>query len=139
VAISGGSDGSLTTASHSISVPPFVRGAGLAAHSRYEPFSRLFFLLRVHKAAFAIRELESCHTGSREVEPARHFNSFAQGATISGPLWRKGIFASASHPYLIAMPRRFPPPWEIDDNGACFMVKDASGRRAAANLGAVRL
>jgi hypothetical protein len=45
------------------------------------------------------------------------------------------------------MPRRFPPPWSIDDNGACFMVKDHSGqalayvyyekepgRRTAANL-----
>ena len=27
----------------SISVPPFVRGAGLAAHSRYEPFRARFF------------------------------------------------------------------------------------------------
>src|SRR6266487_7083727 len=27
----------------SISVPPFVRGAGLAAHSRYEPFRACFF------------------------------------------------------------------------------------------------
>ena len=47
-----------------------------------------------------------------------------------------------------AMPdRRFPPPWEIEDNGACFIVRDHSGqalaylyyedepgRRAAANL-----
>jgi hypothetical protein len=24
--------------------------------------------------------------------------------------------------------RRFPPPWEIEDNGACFMVRDASGQ-----------
>ena len=43
--------------------------------------------------------------------------------------------------------RRFPPPWTIDDNGACFIVRDANGqalayvyfedehgRRAAANL-----
>jgi hypothetical protein len=43
--------------------------------------------------------------------------------------------------------RRFPPPWEIDDNGACFIVRDRSGqalayvcyedepgRRSAANL-----
>jgi hypothetical protein len=43
--------------------------------------------------------------------------------------------------------RRFPPPWTIDDNGACFIVKDNNGqalayvyyenepgRRAAANL-----
>jgi hypothetical protein len=43
--------------------------------------------------------------------------------------------------------RRFPPPWEIEDNGACFIVRDHSGqalahlyyenqpgRRAAANL-----
>ena len=43
--------------------------------------------------------------------------------------------------------RRFPPPWDIDDNGACFVVRDHNGqalayvyfeeepgRRAAANL-----
>jgi hypothetical protein len=43
--------------------------------------------------------------------------------------------------------RRFKPPWEIDDNGACFIIRDANGqalsyvyyenepgRRAAANL-----
>jgi hypothetical protein len=43
--------------------------------------------------------------------------------------------------------RRFSPPWDIDDNGACFIVRDAngqalsyvyyeteSGRRTAANL-----
>jgi hypothetical protein len=44
-------------------------------------------------------------------------------------------------------PRRFPPPWTIDDNGACFIVRDSYGqalayvyyenklgRRSAANL-----
>ena len=44
-------------------------------------------------------------------------------------------------------PRRFPPPWTAEDNGACFVVKDKNGlelaycndeeepgRRAAANL-----
>ena len=44
-------------------------------------------------------------------------------------------------------PRRFPPPWTIEDNGACFIVKDNIGqalayvyfeqdprRRTAANL-----
>ena len=43
--------------------------------------------------------------------------------------------------------RRFPPPWMTDDNGSCFIVKDADGhalahayyenqpgRRSAANL-----
>ncbi len=43
--------------------------------------------------------------------------------------------------------RSFPPPWTIDDNGACFIVKDENGqalgfvyyeeepgRRSAANL-----
>jgi hypothetical protein len=43
--------------------------------------------------------------------------------------------------------RRFPAPWDIDDNGACFIVRDANGqvlsyiyyetepgRRTAANL-----
>ena len=43
--------------------------------------------------------------------------------------------------------RRFPPPWTIDDNGSCFIVKDDAGhalayacyenepgRRSAANL-----
>jgi hypothetical protein len=44
-------------------------------------------------------------------------------------------------------PRRFPPPWDIEDNGACFIVRDGNGqalsyvyyesepgRRTAANL-----
>ena len=48
---------------------------------------------------------------------------------------------------MIEPPRRFPPPWEIEDNGACFIVRDANGqahgcfyceyevgRRAAAKL-----
>jgi hypothetical protein len=28
-------------------------------------------------------------------------------------------------------PRRFPPPWTIEDNGAAFIVKDASGQALA--------
>jgi hypothetical protein len=28
-------------------------------------------------------------------------------------------------------PRRFPPPWEIEDNGACFIIHDANGRALA--------
>jgi hypothetical protein len=24
--------------------------------------------------------------------------------------------------------RRFPPPWTIDDNGACFIVRDTNGQ-----------
>jgi hypothetical protein len=27
--------------------------------------------------------------------------------------------------------RRFPPPWTIDDNGSCFIVKDDDGRSLA--------
>jgi hypothetical protein len=27
--------------------------------------------------------------------------------------------------------RRFPPPWEIVDNGACFIVRDHSGQALA--------
>ena len=27
--------------------------------------------------------------------------------------------------------RRFPPPWTIDDNGACFIVRDANGQALA--------
>ena len=27
--------------------------------------------------------------------------------------------------------RRFPPPWTIDDNGACFIVKDQAGHALA--------
>ena len=47
----------------------------------------------------------------------------------------------------VTSPRRFPPPWSTEDNGACFIVKDHSGqalayvyyelepgRRTAANL-----
>jgi hypothetical protein len=32
----------------------------------------------------------------------------------------------------ITTPRRFPPPWSIEDIGACFLVKDASGQKLAA-------
>jgi hypothetical protein len=28
-------------------------------------------------------------------------------------------------------PRRFPPPWDIEDNGACFIVRDHSGQALA--------
>jgi hypothetical protein len=27
--------------------------------------------------------------------------------------------------------RRFPPPWSIEDIGACFVVKDSSGQKLA--------
>jgi hypothetical protein len=27
--------------------------------------------------------------------------------------------------------RRFPPPWSIEDNGACFVVKDRGGQKLA--------
>jgi len=27
--------------------------------------------------------------------------------------------------------RRFPPPWSIEDNGACFIVKDSGGQKLA--------
>ena len=48
---------------------------------------------------------------------------------------------------MTELSHRFPPPWEIEDNGSCFIVRDHSGqalaylyyenepgRRAAANL-----
>jgi len=28
-------------------------------------------------------------------------------------------------------PRRFPPPWSVEDNGACFIVSDHGGPRLA--------
>jgi endo-1,4-beta-D-glucanase Y len=28
-------------------------------------------------------------------------------------------------------PRRFPPPWSIEDNGACFIVKGSTGQKLA--------
>jgi len=50
-------------------------------------------------------------------------------------------------PSLTDKPRRFTPPWDIEDNGSCFIVRDANGqalsyvyyenelgRRAAADL-----
>jgi hypothetical protein len=47
---------------------------------------------------------------------------------------------------MLVMTRHFPPPWDIEDNGACFIVRDhrqalayvyyeeEAGRRSAANL-----
>jgi hypothetical protein len=29
------------------------------------------------------------------------------------------------------MPRRFPPPWSVDERPACFIVNDASGQAIA--------
>jgi len=29
------------------------------------------------------------------------------------------------------MPRRFPPPWSVDETGACFIVKDGAGQTLA--------
>jgi hypothetical protein len=38
----------------------------------------------------------------------------------------------------VPSPRRFPPPWSVEENDACFIVRDANGqepgRRAAAKL-----
>jgi hypothetical protein len=28
--------------------------------------------------------------------------------------------------------RRFPPPWTVEDIGACFLVKDSTGQKLAA-------
>jgi hypothetical protein len=28
-------------------------------------------------------------------------------------------------------PRHFPPPWTVEDNGACFIVRDAGGQALA--------
>ncbi len=36
-----------------------------------------------------------------------------------------GLFWSAPSP------RRFPPPWTVEDNRACFIVKDATGQARA--------
>jgi hypothetical protein len=32
---------------------------------------------------------------------------------------------------LGASPRRFPPPWQIEETGACFIVRDANGQALA--------
>jgi hypothetical protein len=29
---------------------------------------------------------------------------------------------------MTELSHRFPPPWEIEDNGACFIVRDHSGQ-----------
>jgi hypothetical protein len=31
----------------------------------------------------------------------------------------------------VTPPRRFPPPWSVEDNGACFVVRDGSGQKLA--------
>jgi hypothetical protein len=28
-------------------------------------------------------------------------------------------------------PRHFPPPWTVEDNGACFIVEDSAGQKLA--------
>jgi hypothetical protein len=33
---------------------------------------------------------------------------------------------------MIGMPdRHFPPPWSVEDNGACFVVRDSAGQALA--------
>ena len=32
---------------------------------------------------------------------------------------------------MVEQPRRFPPPWSIDENQACFIVKDGAGQKLA--------
>ncbi len=34
-------------------------------------------------------------------------------------------------PSGVTAPRRFPPPWSIDDNGDCFIVRDHGGQALA--------
>jgi hypothetical protein len=31
-------------------------------------------------------------------------------------------------PVMTEQPRRFTPPWDLEDNGACFIVGDANGQ-----------
>jgi hypothetical protein len=31
-------------------------------------------------------------------------------------------------PVMTEQPRRFTPPWDLEDNGACFIVRDANGQ-----------
>jgi hypothetical protein len=65
----------------------------------------------------------------------------------SRPLVSAAAPASIRFPPMQDQPRRFPPPWDIEDNGACFIARDHSGqvlcyvfrenepgRRAAAGL-----
>jgi hypothetical protein len=60
---------------------------------------------------------------------------------------RRGVCpgAGAVTRYLTGMPRRFPPPWTVEEADACFIVRDHNGqalatstlrrsRRAAAKL-----
>jgi hypothetical protein len=35
---------------------------------------------------------------------------------------------------VMIQPRRFPPPWAMEDNGACYIVRDHSGRAAKLRL-----
>jgi hypothetical protein len=32
---------------------------------------------------------------------------------------------------MTATPRRFPPPWSVEEQSACFVVKDDTGQRLA--------
>jgi hypothetical protein len=47
-----------------------------------------------------------------------------------GPLHLGSLYTAV----MICLPmpcRRFPPPWTIDDNGSCFIVKDDDGHALA--------
>jgi hypothetical protein len=43
------------------------------------------------------------------------------------------FFTSRRPKYKVvkATPRRFPPPWTVEDNGACFIAKDRNGHALA--------
>jgi hypothetical protein len=51
---------------------------------------------------------------------------------LSFAFYSRMEFGSSVHLDLTAMPpRRFPPPWIVEDNGACFIVKDHNGQALA--------
>ena len=54
-------------------------------------------------------------TGSRAARPLHR-----RVAQDRGPLSR-----------VVTDPRRFPPPWSVEETGACFIVRDATGQALA--------
>jgi hypothetical protein len=40
-------------------------------------------------------------------------------------------FLSSGFSFVNASPRRFPPPWTVEDIGAAFVVKDSAGQQLA--------
>jgi hypothetical protein len=60
--------------------------------------------------------------------PSPHLTRFGMLSLLCGLCFQLfDCFWDSVNKYWTRTPRRFPPPWSIEDTGACFVVKDSGG------------